>query len=245
MNTIDKLIKSHRSVRRYQQENNIDEEVILDMIRVAQHASSSHFVQAYSIIMVSDQELKERLSSLSSNSHVATCNKFLLFCADLERLNIACNMHGKVIESQSAENLLVATIDTALVAQNFSLIAESRGYGICFIGGMRNEPILISELLKLPKKVFPLFGMAIGIPDEQNEVKPRLPIESIVHKDFYDSSQYEAILKFYDQQMKVYYQSRSENKKDIGWSEPMSDYMSHKNRMDMMKHLNEKGFNRD
>lgn len=244
MNHIEKLIKSHRSVRHYRNDE-ISEDAILDMIKIAQHASSSHFVQAYSVVLVSDQALKDRLSVLSRNKHVAISNKFLIFCADMERLNVACNMYNKNIQSQSAENLLVSTIDAALIAQNFSLVAESRGYGICFIGGIRNEPLLVSDVLQLPDKVFPLFGMTIGVPGEDHEVKPRLPVEAIVHKGRYDNSQYEDLLKSYDQTMEAYYQSRSTNKKEIGWSEPMSDYMSTTNRERMKEQLNNKGFNKD
>lgn len=244
MNKIETLMKKHSSVRRYREED-ISENIILDMIQLAQHASSSHFVQAYSIVLVSDQILKEKIADLSGNNHVATCNKFLLFCADMERLNVACNMHGKVIESQSAENLLVAAIDTALIAQNFSLVAESRGYGICFIGGVRNKPLLVSRLLQLPDRVFPIFGMTVGVPDENNEVKPRLPVEAIVHKNIYDNRQYEKYLKAYDEIMEEYYRSRLVNKKDMGWSKPMSDYMSVRNRGDIKIQLKAKGFNVD
>lgn len=244
MSKIESLIKKHSSVRRYK-EVDISEKEVMEMIQVAQHASSSHFVQAYSIILVSNPELKVNLSKLSGNKHIATCSTFLLFCADLERLNIACNMYGREIESQSAENLLVATIDTALIAQNFSLVAESRGYGICFIGGVRNEPLLVSSLLQLPKRVFPMFGMTVGVPDESNEVKPRLPVEAIVHKNVYDNKKYEDLLKSYDEVIRGYYQARLNNKKESGWSEPMSDYMSTKNRENIRLQLAERGLNID
>ncbi|CAM5624427.1 FMN reductase (NADPH) OS=Lysinibacillus sphaericus OX=1421 GN=nfrA1 PE=3 SV=1 [Lysinibacillus sphaericus] len=43
------------------------------------------------------------------------------------------------------------------------IAAESMGYGICYIGGVRNKPEEISELLNLPDYVFPLFGLTIGV----------------------------------------------------------------------------------
>ena len=49
----------------------------------------------------------------------------------------------------------------------------------------------ISELLHLPEGVAPLFAMTIGVPDEANEVKPRLPVEAIIHENGYDEEKYD------------------------------------------------------
>lgn len=242
MKNIEDLIKSHRSVRRYHNQD-ISVETIEEMLEVAQHASSSHFVQAYSVILVTKDEVREEIARLSNNIHVKTSSKFLVFCADMERLNIACDMHGKMIESQSAENLLVATIDVSLVAQNFTLVAESRGYGICFIGGIRNSPLSIGELLGLPTRVFPLFGITIGVPDEDNEVKPRLPLKSILHINKYESVKYKKELAGYDEIMKEYYALRSSNQKEKNWTKSMADYMSVKNRENIKMELMIQGFN--
>ena len=86
---------------------------------------------------------------------------------------------------------LSAPSDVALFAQNVAIAAESKGYGICYIGGVRNAPEEISELLSLPKGVAPLFAMTIGVPDEANEVKPRLPVEAIIHENSYDADKYD------------------------------------------------------
>lgn len=239
---IETLIKNHRSVRDYK-EGVIESNEILDMIRVAQSASTSHFVQAYSVILVTDMGLRKEIATLSGNDHVLNSQQFLIFCADLYRLSKACNLHDKKIKSESTENLLVATIDTALIAQNFALIAESRGYGICYIGGVRNNPLAISDLLKIPEKVFPLFGMTVGIPNCTNEIKPRLPIRAVAHENFYEASIYQESLLEYDKEMKFYYQNRSKNKKLMSWTSAMSDYMSVKNRENMKDLLVKKGFN--
>ncbi len=62
------------------------------------------------------------------------------------------------------EQLLVATIDTALMAQNVAIAAESEGLGLCYIGGIRNNPQDVSEILKLPEHVYPVFGMCLATP---------------------------------------------------------------------------------
>ena len=111
----------------------------------------------------------------------------------------AANLIGKDIDFSSAENILVGSIDVALFAQNVAIAAESKGYGICYIGGVRNAPEEISELLSLPEGVAPMFAMTIGVPDEANEVKPRLPVEAIIHENGYNADKYDELIPEYDE----------------------------------------------
>ncbi|MDY0410083.1 nitroreductase family protein [Paracerasibacillus soli] len=72
--------------------------------------------------------------------------EFLLFCADLKRLEVTGKKHGIVIEHDNLENFLIATIDTALIAQNVITAAESLGYGGCYIGVYAITRILLAGL---------------------------------------------------------------------------------------------------
>lgn len=236
------LLQSHASVRKYTEEV-ISDEIFHELIIAAQHVASSNFVQAYSVIQITDPIKKEKLGELSKNElQFGTAAKSLVFCADLRRLEMAANMHGETIESGTVENFTVATIDTALFAQNFVVAAESKGYGICYIGGVRNNPEEISELLNLPHHVIPLFGMTIGVPAEKNEVKPRLPIEAVLHDNSYDEEKYKGLLKAYDQKMHEYYSERNTNKKDMTWSRTMTEFLSTPRRPHMKDFVISKGF---
>jgi nitroreductase len=53
--------------------------------------------------------------------------------------------------------------------------AESLGLGGVYIGGLRNSIEAVTELLKLPQHVLPLFGLCLGWPADNPEVKPRMP----------------------------------------------------------------------
>ncbi|KAB7708610.1 oxygen-insensitive NADPH nitroreductase [Bacillus aerolatus] len=236
------LLKSHASVRKYTNEQ-ISDETFRDLLEAAQHAASSHFVQAYSVVRVKDSEKRLKLGELSKNKQQFESAALpLVFCADLKRLEKAVSLHGKTIEGSTAENLLVAVIDTALFAQNFVVAAESKGYGICYIGGVRNNPQAISELLNLPDYVIPLFGLTVGVPAESNEVKPRLPMEAILHEDSYDEQKYDVLLPQYDEQMSKYYASRTANKKDAAWTSGMAAFLSEPRRAYMLDFLQSKGF---
>ena len=54
------LLRSHSSVRKYTGEQ-ISKETVIDLIETAQMAASSHFVQAYSVIWVTDEDKKKKL----------------------------------------------------------------------------------------------------------------------------------------------------------------------------------------
>ncbi len=56
-----------------------------------------------------------------------------------------------------AEQLLLGVVDTAMMGQNALTAAESLGLGGVYIGGIRNNIESVTELLKLPKHVLPLF----------------------------------------------------------------------------------------
>ncbi len=243
MNEMIQKMKSHTSVRKYKNES-IPKNIIERMVQAAQHAASSHFVQAYSVLYVTDETLKAKLAELSGNRHVQHCGAFVVCCADLKRLEIACEKHGAEMKHDSVEDFIVATVDVSLFAQNLALAAESLGYGICYIGGIRNNPEEVSELLHLPDKVYPVFGMTIGVPDQEREVKPRLPVEAILHENTYDVAKYESLLETYDETMSAYYNARSTNQKNVTWTESMSTFMSKEKRMHMKEFLHKRGLNK-
>ncbi|WP_042470462.1 oxygen-insensitive NADPH nitroreductase [Bacillus ndiopicus] len=236
------LLRSHSSVRKYTGEQ-ISRETVIDLIETAQMAASSHFVQAYSVIWVTDEDKKKQLGELSKNEfQFQTAGAAFLFCVDFKRLQIAGQKHNVNIVTDSAENLLVGVADVSLFAQNFVIAAEAKGYGICYIGGARNNPVEISELFNLPNNVFPLFAMTIGTPTKRNETKPRLPVGAVLHENAYDEVRYATLLDEYDTTMENYYTSRSSNQKMATWTKQMADYLIEQKRPFIKDFLAKQGF---
>lgn len=236
------LMKAHASVRDYK-EKQLTREEVSELIEAAQHAATSHFVQAYSIVWVTDPEKRKKLGELSKNAkQMEGAGAVFLLCADYNRLQHAGKLHGQDIVFDQAENLLVAVTDVGLLAQNLTLAAESKGYGICYIGGVRNDMAAISELVGLPEGVFPVYGLTIGVPNEANGVKPRLPVEAILHENEYDEAKYETILPEYDQTIQSYYESRGSNQKSATWTQQMTQFLSKPHRQDLKEVLAKKGY---
>lgn len=236
------LLRSHSSVRKYTGEE-IPKEVVRDLIETAQMAATSHFIQAYSVIWVTDADKKKKLGELSNNEfQFKTAGASFLFCVDFKRLEAAGKKHGVEIVADSAENLLAGVADVALFAQNFVIAAESEGYGICYIGGARNNPADISELFNLPEHVFPMFAMTIGKPTKRNETKPRLPLDAVLHENSYDEEKYDTLLDEYDATLEEYYQHRSSNQKMSNWTKQMADFLVEQRRPFIKDFLASKGF---
>ncbi|MGB4944465.1 MAG: nitroreductase family protein, partial [Trichococcus flocculiformis] len=190
MNEMIARILAHRTVRDFE-ERPLSPEQIETIVRSAQAASTSSFVQAYSIIGVTDRDKKHALSKIARNQHfVAENGHFFVFCADLHRHDVIGKMEGKDVADslESTEKFMVSVVDASLAAQNAALAAEAMGLGICYVGGLRNDLEKVSELLKIPDKVIPLFGLAVGYPASVNDQKPRLPFEHIYHENEYQQN---------------------------------------------------------
>uniref|UniRef100_UPI003100B4C3 nitroreductase family protein n=1 Tax=Neorhizobium sp. EC2-8 TaxID=3129230 RepID=UPI003100B4C3 len=132
---------------------------------------------------------------------------FLVWIADLSRLRKISAEHGKTGEGLDyLESFLLATIDASLAAQNALVALESLGLGTCYIGGMRNHPAEIGELLGLPPEAFAVFGMTVGYPDPsvETDVKPRLPQSLVLHREQYQAEPPEAGLAAYDDTMRSF-----------------------------------------
>ena len=85
-------------------------------------------------------------------------------------------------------------MDAALAGQNTLLAAESLGYGGVIIGLVRYKSEEVAELFNLPDYTYPVFGIALGVPDQQHDVKPRLPLNQVVFEEEYQEQPVAAIL---------------------------------------------------
>jgi len=242
MNETIALLKSHRSIRKFKGEA-LDQATLDELVRAGQAAATSSFLQACTLIQVEDPTKRQQLAAWAGDqAYVANAAAFLVFCADMKRHQLCCEMHGAAMQSGFTEQFITATADCALFAQNVAVAAESLGLGIVFIGGLRNRIDQVAELLELPDLVYPVFGLCLGYPDHDPEVKPRLPLEVVLKKDRYDDSRDEAIIRAYDEQVREYYRTRTGGNKEMTWSEQISGMLIKEARPHMLAFLQRQGF---
>jgi nitroreductase len=235
------LQRQHRSVRRYL-DRPLEPGQLEDLIRCGQAAATSSFIQAYSVIRVVRPEARTAIAAAAGGQKwIEQAAEFLVFCADLRRINSACERAGKGALEGFSEHAVAAIVDVALMAQNVLLAAESQGLGGVFIGGIRNDPQVVVDQLALPERVTPVFGMCLGWPDEANPVKPRMPVDFVLHQDSYRDLPAERLAE-YDRQMADYYAGRGSNIKLSDWSTAVATAMQGKKREHMLGFLRERGF---
>lgn len=237
MTPIIALQRAHRSVRKFTDQplTAAQREAIL---AGAQAASSSSFLQCSSVIRISDPALREQLVALSGGQkYVASAAEFWVFCADFNRNQQICPQ----AELGLAEQLLLGCIDTALMGQNAMLAAESLGLGGCFIGGIRNHIAEVTELLGCPKFVLPLFGLCLGWPDQQPDLKPRMPAALMLHENRYQPLNAD-VLAAYDSQQHEYYQTRDSNRREDSWSAHIQRTIIRESRPFMLDYLHQQGW---
>ena len=232
---------SHRSIRSYTGEP-IRAETLETLIRAGQAAATSSFLQAYSVIRVTRPEVRRAIAEAAGGqAWIEQAAEFLVFCADLRRIDAACRRAGKGELEGYAEHGLAAVIDVALMAQNVLLAAESIGLGGVFIGGIRNDLARVADLLKVPELVVPVFGMCLGWPAGAPEVKPRLPVDLILHQDAYRDPP-EQSMADYDAQMADYYRSRSASRRLADWTTATAAAVQGKKRPHIFDFLRRQGF---
>ena len=242
MGSVIELLKSHRSIRKFTTQE-IAADLFQDLIDAAQAAATSSFLQGSTIIRVKNPETRQQIAALAGNqSYVETAAEFVVFCADLKRAGNYCDEYGKAFEGDYTEHFLIATVDVALMAQNLVIAAESAGLGICYIGGIRNDPAQMGNLLQLPKGVYPVFGLCLGYPDQDPEVKPRLPTSVVVKQEIYNEEGDKAAIAVYDEQVREYYRTRTGGGHGISWSEQVANFLSGKVRPHMKEFLAAQGF---
>lgn len=138
----------------------------------------------------------DKISDWGNKIAVETCDMLLIWLVDMNRLsNIFTNSeYGSTpdirnVKDASRQSLdtahieLRSIIDVCLAANTFATAAELEGLGVMFCGSFRTMPL--KELLRLPDRVMPVFGMTVGYSDEVTDIKPRLPQDMVVHSETY------------------------------------------------------------
>jgi FMN reductase (NADPH) len=244
------LMHHHGSVRKFKPDS-VPVELIETCVGAAQRASTSSNLQVVSVVAVTEATARARLSEICGQEHVAQAPFVLVWCADLRRLDRACALRGYTQVTDYVENFLVCAVDVGIAAQNGALAAESLGLGMCYLGSIRNNVPGVIRLLKLPRLVFPVVGMAVGWPAAQPIVRPRLPTAAVLHWEIYDSDPGDAVLYGYDRTMIAtgIYQGRqvpvpgkAGEMEDYGWLEHSARRVSQALRKDLRLVLKQQGY---
>jgi nitroreductase len=239
-------LNNHVSIREYL-DKPIPDNLLTDMLHAARRSPTSSNLQAYSFVVVRDSDTKKKLAKFAGNQkHIETCGVFVAICADISRLEKACVLHGNNL-GKNLENTMVATIDAALAGMSLSTIAESFGLGTVMIGGMRNQPKEVAELLNFPIGVIVAFGLCIGWPDwdRVHKQKPRFDPDINIHYEQYESTGVQEKLLEYDQKLANHYQTEGRQTQDAAWTGIIASRFNTPRRPHLKTTMEELGFSFD
>lgn len=230
-NTIDTL-NQHVSIRHYT-EAGIDDDTLMALLNAARRSPTSSNTQTYSFVVVRDPATKKTLAELAGNQrHIETCPVFVACCADTSRLQRACELHGQTL-ARNTESALVAVVDASIAGMSLATAAESIGLGTVMIGGMRNHPEAVAELLGLPEGAFVVYGLCMGWPADRPPQKPRLPQETVIHFERYSHEDPTAALAAYDRDLAQHYRDEGRSTPDAAWTGVIASKFSHFNRPEL------------
>ncbi len=185
--TIEELME-RKSVRAFTDQP-ITAELKRTIIQAAMEAPTAGNQQLYTILDITDQNLKEKLSETCDHQpFIARAHMVLIFCADCQKWYDAYEAGNCEPRKPGAGDLMLAVTDAAIAAQNAVTAAWSLGIGSCYIGDVMERCEIHRELLNLPPWVFPAAMVVFGYPTQQQKrrVKPeRCEQEYLVHENTY------------------------------------------------------------
>jgi nitroreductase len=244
MKSVKDTLLQRRSIRRYEREDisAADMQLIYDAIR---NTPTSYNGQQFSVIDITDQALKEQLYELTQQKQIKTCNHFLVFCADYNKVRKIAEYKNVEMPDfeHTADGVIVGIVDASLALMSALVAAESCGLGTCCIGYTRTAaPEAIAELLKLPKGVFIVCGLAIGIPREMPDLKPKQSEKLLIHSNCYRGDDVVKDMVDYDSKIIEFNATRSGTKSDNDWASHIVDYYNQAMNYNMLDALKNCGY---
>ena len=246
MKSVKESLLERASVRRYEYDAIPEEKMqfIFDAIR---NTPTSYNGQQFSVIDISDSELKEKLYELTGQKQLKTCNRLLMFLSDYNKIALLAKKKGLEMPpfTNTMDGVIIGVIDASLAMMSAVVAAESVGLGSNCVGYLRTvDPAKVAELLKLPKGVFVVCGLAIGVPREHPDLKPKQPENIMVHKNCYEQNVDKLVdeLAKYDEVVTEYNKTRSGHTTDNDWCGHILDYYRHACDYRILDYLKAQGY---
>ena len=246
MESVKDSLLGRTSVRRYEREA-IPSETMEFIRKAVENTPTSYNGQQFSVIEIDDQPLKEQLYELTGQKQLKTCNRLLIFCSDYNKITRLAERKGLEMPAftDTMDGVTIGIIDASLAMMSAVVAAQACGLGSNCIGYLRTvDPAKVAEMLKLPKGVFVVCGLALGIPREHPDLKPKQPTPLVFHKNCYrqDTDKMVDELEAYDEVVKEYNRTRSGGTTTNDWVAHIIDYYRHAMSYRILDYLKAQGY---
>lgn len=246
MKDVKESLLERTSVRRYEREA-IPRETMDFIYEAVRNTPTSYNGQQFSVIDIDDQELKEKLYALTNQKQLKTCNRLLIFCSDYNKISLLAREKGLSMPrfTDTMDGVTIGIIDASLAMMGAVVAAQAAGLGSNCVGYLRTvDPKKVAELLQLPKGVFVVCGLALGIPREQPDLKPKQPRELVFFRNGYrqDTDRMTDELGQYDAAVRNYNRTRAGGASDNDWVAHILDYYDHAMGYRIKDYLRDQGY---
>ena len=178
---------NHRSIRKFKDEP-IPEETIETILRAGTRAATAGGIQPYAFIVLDDPDLLKKVSYIDGPLAIVAV-------VDQYRVKRYYEANGAPFYNYRAINLFISSWDATIALHNCVIAAEALGLGGVYIGMVLSQNL--QESLDVPEYVVPAGLVTLGVPDEKPELRPRLPLEAIVHRNGYRIAADDQIAEWY------------------------------------------------
>jgi nitroreductase len=190
-------IFQRRSIRKFKPKP-VPRELIKKIVEAGQRAPTACGMQAYSFILITDSKLREEIyKAIGKQKCMEEAPAWIIVCADMARQLRLFQVLGVKTEMSPLSKFVPAVVDAALVAENMVIAAEMLGLGSVFIGSVWEAMEKIAGFLGLPEDVLPLVLVCLGYPDESPPLRPRWPLEAVLHENKYKMPSKALMLDYY------------------------------------------------
>lgn len=209
-----KIINNRKTIREFTNEK-IDKETLDEIFSALMHSATSNGLQQASIIRVTDQDKKDALAEICKQEYVSRMPELLIFIVDNYRNYRLIKDNNVDFDAESNVDIFFQGFtDAVILAQSAVSLIESSSLGAVYLGSILNNPREVIKVLDLPELTFPVVGLGFGYPNQEPQIKPKIPMELRVFENSYKIfDNYKKTFEDYDREMQTYYDLRDANRR--------------------------------
>lgn len=173
-------------------------------------------MQDFSVITITDEELKAELSVLCDNQlFIKSAPILYIFVMDFSRFKRYFEL-SKVDDSlfklPHLGTMMNGIIDSTIAAQTASVAANSLGIGTCYIGDITEHYEDVTSLLNLDTNMIPVAMLTMGYFQQEIKLSPKIDKQFIFHQNKYQKPTDEQITEmFADRKIPKKYRDQYDN----------------------------------
>jgi len=164
-------IRERRSIRAFKADP-IAEEVVEELVELANMAPSAGNLQAREFIVIRDDRTRESLAAAAGNQ---------MFISQAPVCIVVCVNYERIANYGARGRELYVFHDTGAAIQNVLLAAHDMGLGTVWVGAFNEGPV--KRVLGLPKHIRPVAIIPVGHPVEQPKMRVRRDLSDILRRE--------------------------------------------------------------